>query len=80
MFEVVSSTRCLGLPEKRPLKSVETDFVVTKVMLGVDEHSGILRINIKERLCKILFLRKIILILYRIQVIYNNASKNEYFM
>ena len=53
MFEVVSSTRCLGLPEKRPLKSVETDFVVTKVMLGVDEHSGILRINIKERLCKI---------------------------
>ena len=55
-------------------------FVVTKVMLGVDEHSGILRINIKERLCKILFLRKIILILYRIQVKYNNASKNEYFM
>ena len=46
MFEVVSSTRCLGLPEKRPLKSVETDFVVTKVMLGVDEHRGILRINI----------------------------------
>ena len=55
-------------------------FVVTKVMLGVDEHSRISRINIKERLCKILFLRKIILILYRIQVKYNNASKNEYFM
>ena len=53
-------------------------FVVTKVMLGVDEHSRISRINIKERLCKILFLRKIIL--YRIQVKYNNASKNEYFM
>ena len=55
-------------------------FVVTKVMLGVDEHSRISRIDIKERLCKILFLRKIILILYRIQVKYNNASKNEYFM
>ena len=55
-------------------------FVVTKVMLGVDEHSRISRINIKERLCTILFLRKIILILYRIQVKYNNASKNEYFM